>query len=78
MLKWSPDRARRSITAAGGKGVYAIRAVSGGYVLDGRGHDGLTMLALVPPKRFHTLDKAKDHAAALERVGTKEPEASGV
>ena len=79
MLRWSPDSARRSVTAVGGKGVYVIRALSNGEVLlDGRGHDGITMLALVPPRRFRTLSKAKDHAAALECVGTNEPHASGV
>ena len=78
MLRWSPDSAHRSVTAVGGKGIYIIKALSNGEVLlDGRGHDGITMLALVPPRRFRTLSKAKDHAAALERVGTKEPEASG-
>lgn len=75
MLTWRPAPDRRSITATGGKGIYTIRWEAGQYVLTGVGHDQLSMLAL--PRQFNSLDRAKDHAAALERVTAKEWQVSG-
>ena len=74
ILNWRPADADGAITAVGVKGVYDIRW-RGVYVLTGVGHDRIGMLAL--PRRFDTLDGAKDWAAALERVRTIESEASG-
>lgn len=81
MLKWSPPdtNTRGCITAAGGKGVYMIRwQTRTGYILTGMGHDDIPMLALPPyGRRFETLDRAKDYAERIERVGTVEPQISG-
>ena len=75
MLTWTTADDRGHIAATGGKGRYQIRWDRRGYVLTGHGHGDLPMLAL--PRRFDTLDAAKDRAAALERVKAVEAEVSG-
>ena len=81
MLNWSPpeDHTGGCIVAAGGKGWYTIRwQTRSGYMLTGTGHDDLPMLVLPPyGRQFDTLDKAKDFAAAIERVKATEPQISG-
>ena len=81
MLTWSrPDNDTGAIHAAAGRrGIYTIRwNPKIGIVLNGVGHDGLTMLALSPDGRaFDTQTAAKDYAAQLDRTKTVEPEVSG-
>ncbi|MCH9728416.1 MAG: hypothetical protein K0U84_01810 [Actinomycetia bacterium] len=73
-MNWSRPDTAGAITAVGGKGHYSI-TWDNGYILNGFDHHGLPMLAL--PRVFTTLERAKARAEALERVTTKEPEASG-
>lgn len=67
----------RSIRATGGKGTYRINYQGRAYILTGRGHDGLTMLDLVPARRFGTAHQAREYAAEIERSTVKEAEVSG-
>jgi hypothetical protein len=77
MLTWNGQPG--NAIAVGAKGIYTIQSLSNGkHVLQGVGHDDMPMLALpFMGREFDTLDHAKGHAGALDRVTAVEPEASG-
>ncbi|ART68173.1 hypothetical protein BTO20_05845 [Mycobacterium dioxanotrophicus] len=79
MLQWtSHDHIIGTQTAVGMRGVYSVQRVGPEWILQGQGHDGLTMLAIpVEGKAFASLDSAKTWAGELDRVRSVEPQVSG-
>lgn len=80
ILQWkSHDHMVGTLTAVGARGVYSLQRVGPEWILQGQGHDGLTMLAIpVEGKAFASLDSAKTWAGELDRVKAVEAQASGV
>lgn len=79
MLRWRshPDMVGTQV-AVGAKGEYSLQRVGPEWILQGRGHDGLTMLAIPSAgKPFASLDSAQTWAGELDRVRAVESQASG-
>ncbi|WP_109756834.1 hypothetical protein [Mycolicibacterium conceptionense] len=79
MLNWSShDHMVGTLVAFGARGEYSIQRVGPEWILQGRGHDGLTMLAIpMQGKPFATLDSAQTWANELDRARCLEPQVSG-
>lgn len=79
MLKWrSHPHMVGTQVAVGAKGEYSVQQVGAKWILQGRGHDGLSMLPIpVQGDEFDTLDTAQERADKLDRVRTVEAQASG-
>ncbi|WP_166905960.1 hypothetical protein [Mycobacterium sp. DL440] len=80
MLNWSShEHMIGTLVSVGAKGEYSVQRVGPEWILQGRGHDGLTMLAIpFQGKAFATLDSAQTWAGELDRVKSVESQASGV
>ncbi|OBC14103.1 hypothetical protein A5784_30775 [Mycobacterium sp. 852013-50091_SCH5140682] len=61
----------------GARGEYRIERIGQEWILNGRGHDGVSMLALPEGRAFASLEDAQDYAERLDRVKAVEAQASG-
>lgn len=79
MLAWrSHEHMVGTLVAVGAKGEYSVQQVGAKWILQGRGHDGLSMLPIpVQGDEFDTLDTAQERANRLDRVRTVEAQVSG-
>lgn len=79
MLNWrGHPHVIGALTAVGARGTYSVERVGPEWILQGRGHDGLGMLAIpCEGKAFASLDSAKAWAGELDRVPHAEPQVSG-
>lgn len=79
ILQWkSHDHMVGTLAAWGLRGVYSVEKVGREWILQGRGHDDLPMLALpVEGKAFASLDAAKLYANELDHVRAVEAQVSG-
>ncbi|MDO3336387.1 hypothetical protein [Mycobacteroides abscessus] len=67
-----------ALVAVGLRGTYTVQSVGREWILQGVGHDGMSMLALpIEGKAFGALDTAQLYAIELERKGAVESQASG-
>lgn len=76
-LKWSMGEGR-VLTAIGLHGKYTVTPANNAWWLEGRGHDGLLMIALpVRGRPFLTQDAARVEAQRLDNARVVEAELSG-